>query len=371
MNICFDCFIFSNQKYGGISVHFASIIKELIKRDYKIFLLVTKKEYKKLLDNIHLQELIERINFVFIRNQFFVGFSVFQRNKIEIIHLTYYPFRFFDNRNIPIVSTFHDVIPEIYFLKGNFKYFFLIFFKFYNFLISDGICFVSNYSFDRFSEFYFLLKLFRNQKYCKTYNSYNLDLPSKVDKFSLNKYKKKHSHLFLYVGKRGGYKNFNKIIKSIKQVKFELSNSNFDPFIVILSGGELSAYEKKELGTLSYLKIENINSKDYAFILSKVDCLIHPSLIEGFGITILEALVSNCDVIAYKSKAAFEIAQNSIYYFEENNIKSINNALIKYIKNIDKLNQKKDFLKKITKRYSWSNSADNLVKFYGTLAKIN
>ena len=127
--------------------------------------------------------------------------------------------------------------------------------------------------------------------------------------------------------------------------------------------------KKKLLSSLSYLKIENINSKDYAFIFSKVDCLLHPSLIEGFGITVLEALVSNCNVIAYKSKAVFEIAENFIEYFDENNIKSIKNTIIRYIKNNEKLIQKKDIVKKRISRYSWSNSANSLVKLYYTLSK--
>ena len=139
MNICFDCFIVSYQKYGGISVHFASLIKELLARDCVIFFLVTKQHYKNILNNIHLEELIERVDFIFIKNKFFVSYEVLKKNKIDVIHNTYYSFRFYQNRNIPIVSTFHDAIPEIYFLKKNFKYIFLILLKYYNFLLSNNM----------------------------------------------------------------------------------------------------------------------------------------------------------------------------------------------------------------------------------------
>ena len=77
---------------------------------------------------------------------------------------------------------------------------------------------------------------------------------------------------------------------------------------------------------LNYSKLPN-KCQLYSSILSKVDCLLHPSLNEGFGITVLEALVSKCDVIAFKSEAVYEIAQEAVYYFERNNIQSICNII--------------------------------------------
>ena len=133
----FRCYIFSYQQYGGISVHFASIIKELIDRNFRIYFVANKKQYKKLASNIHLKPVLGNVNFIIIDNNF-VKYSLLKKNNIDIIHLTYYGFRIYQNKNIPIVSTFHDPIPEIYLFKLKFKYFPLVILKFLNLWVLMG-----------------------------------------------------------------------------------------------------------------------------------------------------------------------------------------------------------------------------------------
>ena len=149
MNVCFDAYIFSYQKYGGISVHFSSIIKELIDNDFRIYFVVNTKQYEKLSCNIHLKSILSNLNFIIIDTNL-VKYSILKRYNIDIIHLTYYGFRVYQNKNIPIVSTFHDPIPEIYLFKLKFKYFPLVILKFLNLWASNGICFVSDYSLKSF-----------------------------------------------------------------------------------------------------------------------------------------------------------------------------------------------------------------------------
>ena len=368
MNVCFDSYIFSYQKYGGISVHFASIIKELIDRNFRIYFLANKKQYEKLASNIHLMPVIDHLNFIVIENNF-VKYSLLKRNNIDIIHLTYYGFRIYQNKNIPIISTFHDPIPEIYLFKIKLKYLPLVILKFLNLWSSKGVCFVSNYSFKAFSKYYFLIKILKRQTYAITYNSHNLSKePAKVN-FYLDSNLKKSTHLFLYVGKRGGYKNFNNIIKSIKRLNNGLNNSIFNPGLVIVGGGALNAFEKKLLYGLNYLKLPTINSHLYSLILSKVDCLLHPSLYEGFGITVLEALASKCDVIAFKSEAVYEIAQEAIFYFKENNIESIYSIIYKYIMNFQEKRMQRNVGVLRSKEFTWAGSTNNLINLYSKLIK--
>ena len=120
---------------------------------------------------------------------------------------------------------------------------------------------------------------------------------------------------------------------------------------------------------MDYSKLPTISSHYYASILSKVDVLLHPSLHEGFGITVLEALVSNCDVISFKSEAVHEIAQESIYYFEENNIESIYNIIYNYVFNFKEIKNQRRNREFISKNFTWTISTKNLIDLYYKLIK--
>ena len=125
MKIFFDNKIFINQIYGGPSVYFINLIKNLKFFDCDI----------KLSSNIHLSNLLnhnkQNIGGFFLKlplNEYFVRVNSFKnilhhfsykshlkyidRFKPNIIHSTYYDKYFFDNTNCQKVITVFDLINE-------------------------------------------------------------------------------------------------------------------------------------------------------------------------------------------------------------------------------------------------------------------
>ena len=72
---------------------------------------------------------------------------------------------------------------------------------------------------------------------------------------------------------------------------------------------------------------ENINFKDFPAIYQSAELLLYPSLFEGFGIPIIEALYSKIPVITSKYGCFPEVGGNNSVYVDPLNIDEIRNAI--------------------------------------------
>lgn len=116
----------------------------------------------------------------------------------------------------------------------------------------------------------------------------------------------------LYVGTIEERKNLLTIIKSLKEV------DSLIPLVVI---GKKTDYYKTVLNYISENKLnnrilflENVSNEQLPIIYKKAAIFIYPSIFEGFGIPILEALVSKTPVITNNSGCFPEAGgPNTIY----------------------------------------------------------
>lgn len=116
----------------------------------------------------------------------------------------------------------------------------------------------------------------------------------------------------LYVGTIEERKNLLTIIKSLKEV---------DSLIPLLVIGKKTDYYKTVLNYISENKLnnrilflENVSNEQLPIIYKKAAVFIYPSIFEGFGIPILEALVSKTPVITTNSGCFPEAGgPNTIY----------------------------------------------------------
>ena len=91
---------------------------------------------------------------------------------------------------------------------------------------------------------------------------------------------------------------------------------------------------------------------------------MYPSLYEGFGIPLLEALACGCPIVASNIPTTREIVSDYPIYFEKTDPVSLACALNSVCK--DKLLQQRG--KEILKAYSWDETARKTLEVYKSLA---
>lgn len=109
-----------------------------------------------------------------------------------------------------------------------------------------------------------------------------------------------------------------------------------------------------------------VTNKDLVKLYNKSICLIYPSLYEGFGLPILEAMACGCPVITSNYGATKEIAGGAAVLVNPRNVKEIYESMLR-IKKSTSLQKK--YIKlgvKRSKQFSWNNTAINTLKIYNS-----
>jgi glycosyltransferase involved in cell wall biosynthesis len=129
----------------------------------------------------------------------------------------------------------------------------------------------------------------------------------------------------LFVGTIEERKNVLGIIKAIHQAKIDI------PLVVI--GRKKMPYFNKIQDYISSQQVSNIiftepiPNNDLPVFYQNAECFIYPSFFEGFGIPILEALVSKTPVITTRGGCFAEAAGPDSIYVDPGNIEEIAEAI--------------------------------------------
>jgi alpha-1,3-rhamnosyl/mannosyltransferase len=115
------------------------------------------------------------------------------------------------------------------------------------------------------------------------------------------------------------------------------------------------------------LLYRGIQDDDLCDLYNQAKACIYPSLYEGFGIPLLEAMACGCPVIASRIPSTIEVAGGVPYYFEPGNAQSLIAALDYLMLDLALENRVKQGLEKV-KQYTWEETAR---KVYGVLKELN
>jgi glycosyltransferase involved in cell wall biosynthesis len=149
---------------------------------------------------------------------------------------------------------------------------------------------------------------------------------------------------FLYVGNGRPHKN----IEQLKRVFKKYFRVNSDVFLVIAGHKGEPQEGIIYTGYISDSELVNLYRNARAFVF--------PSLYEGFGLPIVEALNFNCPIIASNISAFKEFEHNNINYFNLRDDESLLSALNSEF-TFDEVTSSK-----ILDRYKWSNIRNKLYK---------
>jgi len=189
--------------------------------------------------------------------------------KPDILHLSYYNKSLIKFTNIPYVLTVYDLIHEKLKNKQN---------QFEKKKLLENakhiICISKETKKD-------LIRIYKIEK--KNISVIYLGGPELKKKISNIKEK-----YILYVGDRGRYKNFDKLIRAFSESKFLTKNYK----IVCFGGGQFRNYEKKifeNLNIKNNVKYEEGDDMKLLNFYSNASLFVTLSKFEGFGLTVLEA----------------------------------------------------------------------------------
>lgn len=360
--IFIDGIIFSLQKHGGISVVFVELLKRL---DCNYFLKLYPNESHALepqFKSCH-KNFFSNLYFLFVK---IIAryFDVWVDKRFKIFHSSYYRLPlFWQRRRLKIVTTVHDFTYEK--TQSGIKKIVHFYQKRRAILNSDVIiCISENTKKDMFD----LIPESKNKRVHVIYNGVSEDFyteftepPTNIMDSVGSKISTLKKPFVLFVGSRVSYKNFKLVVKA-------LSLSDLYE-LVIVGGGELSNEETEFLNfhlDNRYIKLGFVDNVSLRKLYSMAYCLCYPSIYEGFGIPIVEAMRSGCPVIAYNGSSIPEVCENSAILFSVLEPKSLHECFLK-------LNDVvfRDYLIKSgltqSMKFNWSSSFEHVKEIYSNL----
>jgi glycosyltransferase involved in cell wall biosynthesis len=178
---------------------------------------------------------------------------------------------------------------------------------------------------------------------------------------------KRFGKYFLFVGDMRPHKNLERLIKSVN----ELRDKNFKLLIVGKKDVRFYPTLWKMVGAYKLeekvLFLDYVPLEDLPYLYSGAEALVFPSLYEGFGLPLIEAMACGCPVIASDIPPLREVCAQSAYYVDPYSIHSIASALYRFLTD-DLLNKKLRMLgMEHAKYFSWERSAKQHMKIFEEL----
>jgi glycosyltransferase involved in cell wall biosynthesis len=182
-------------------------------------------------------------------------------------------------------------------------------------------------------------------------------------------YKLGEKPFVLSVGTLQPRKNHVTLIKAFEQA---LSDSEYN---LVLAGGQGWSYEEvhelvRSRGLQHRVLFPGfVADEDLSALYSSADVMAFPSLYEGFGLPVLEAMACGVPVLASNTSCLPEVAGGAAVFVNPKNVEAMSDALLKLVSNVDlrKTLREKGFER--VEQFSWQSSAVKLLGVYRDLAQ--
>jgi glycosyltransferase involved in cell wall biosynthesis len=360
MRICYDYQIFAAQKYGGISRYFVEIARRL-KTSGRAEVRVVAPLYRcKLLyekrSAIPVTGLLvpwdfSRATGLCSRIDSSLSNAMSSRYRPDIVHETYYSREQTTNSARKTVITVYDTIAELFsdsaspppgalpVRKAAFE------------RANHIICISHNTRAD-------LIRLYRvdADKVSVIHLASSIALSDQPPISNPEPY-------FLFVGGRWGYKNFLGLAEAFKTTELWRTHK-----VICFGGGPFAAHELKRLNELRIPldRFEIIDGDDELLsrYYASAVALVYPSLYEGFGIPLLEAMQCGCPVLCGNSSSLPEVAGSAAEYFDASDPLQIATAMLKMAGCPDEREKLIRLAKARVTQFSWDRCAEETYAVY-------
>jgi glycosyltransferase involved in cell wall biosynthesis len=387
--ILFDHQTFIFQRYGGISRMFSEIMKYLTDNNVDFQLPIVYSDNVNLINRSYYKP--TRPNYIYklpdpgdwLFKGFFPGkgriYNIVKnyyekkrhgiletnntlvnnyltRNQVQVFHPTYFDNYFMETIvkcNKPYIITIYDLIHEKFMglfsredmvLKNRFE------------LCSKAACIIaiSESTKNDLIEIYNI-----NPKKIKVIHlasSLDSSFLVPIKDFPLKDY-------ILYIGDRWYYKNFRNFLYSVTPIIKK------HRVIVVCAGSK--PFTQKEIQLMDFLGIRGkvvyipiSNDGNLSWLYSNARLFVFPSLYEGFGIPLLEAMSLNCPVACSNTSSFPEVVGDAARVFDPWNVESMTDAIQKVFESNTLRNQLINKGKERIKLFSWEKCGEEHLKIY-------
>lgn len=168
-------------------------------------------------------------------------------------------------------------------------------------------------------------------------------------------------HYIFYIGNAQPHKNIFSLIDAFRLIKQTHPN-----FILVLSGPQNYFWQRiKEKAKDDGIVFTGfVSDKEMVVLYKKAWCFLMPSLEEGFGIPVLEAMACGCPVVSSDRGSLSEVGGDAAVYFDPDNIEDM---VEKISRVLDGKELRRGLINKGLKRYksfSWQKMAEQTLKVY-------
>lgn len=375
MKVLFDSQIFDWQINGGISRYFIEVLKRLDKSsDIEILFRCSHSYNTYIQDTRWLVHKAAFRNFQFkgklrmlkqINQQINRGYSnrLLKAGVPDIFHPTYYdPYFLKYLGNKPLVLTVYDLTNEKFNDNSDLTNK-VLHWKKQLIEKADHIISISENTKKDVIEYYGI----QPEKITTVYLSGGFDpavksapVPAEMNTIP--------SRYILFVGSRSAYKNFNAFIREAAPV---MSDENIS--LVAAGGGPMNEQElslMRELGIVDKLvPFSHVSDNFLAKLYMNALAFVFPSLYEGFGIPVLEAMQCDCPCLLSNNSSLAEVGGDAAAYFDPMKEQSLQAALRDLVRN--DAQRKKMVLagREQVKKFNWDATAEGHLQVYKQVAQ--
>lgn len=371
LRIAYDPQVFSFQVYGGVSRYVCEIASIIARSDVANVKIVAPFSVCKYLDGIDEAIMagfkapqLKPLNLLFRLCSMVLGHIYLLVLNPRVIHETYFFPYALGPKKAKRVLTVHDMIHEK-FSSSQSSWGKASKYKSIAVHRADHIICISEVTKRD------LIKIFNidEEKISVIHHGYSVKDLSRKDPMLVNPIFT--SQYLLYVGHRGVYKNFKRLVEA-----YALSTEINSQFKIVCFGGE--EFSPEELKNFSQLgiaseKITRFSGGDELLgcLYKNASAFVFPSLYEGFGFPPLEAMSNDCVVICSNAGSIPEVVGIAGEYFDPNDAGDIKRAMEKVLFQPERQRELRALGRERIQQFSWERCAEETLKVYERLAAGN
>lgn len=345
---------------SGVGRYIRNIVLGLDKKEYSnnsYYVYLKKQDFESLqFENPHMVKRLADVSWHSISEQF-VFYRLLKKDNLDLVHFPYFSIPILYRRKF--VVTIHDLIidhfptgkatklPKAMYYAKRFAY---------KFILKKSVRRATKIIAPSFATKEELLSHY------KVKDGKVVVIHEAVDKTLVSRAKASQveAPFILYVGNAYPHKNLDRLIESFTAI-------NDSSVRLLLVGKSDYFYEKlsKRLSVGKRTNIEILHSVSDEKLISlyrKAEFLIAPSLMEGFGLPVLEAMSQGCFVVASNIPSFREVAGESALYFDPQDIGDITKQINLALTINKKVYVEKAFLR--CKLFNWETAVKKTVKVF-------